>query len=77
MSKGIITIPKSYLLGKAKKEQEMIDTRKDENHYAMSDLDVMYHAGKRDAYHAVIEYYEMVMAEDESFLEEEEENQDE
>lgn len=77
MSKVVITLPKSLLLGLAKKEQEMIDEKKDENHNQMDDFDVMYHCGKRDAFYAVIENYELMTAEDESFLEDEGENQEE
>lgn len=75
MSKEVITLPKSLLLGLAKKEQEMIDEKKDEKHNQMDDFDVMYHCGKRDAFYAVIESYELMIAEDESFLEDAGENQ--
>ena len=77
MSKVVITLPKSLLLGLAKKEQEMIDKKKDENHIQMDDLDLMYHCGKRDAFYAVIENYELITAEDESFIEDAGENQEE
>ena len=77
MSKVIITLPKSLLLGLAKKEQEIINSDYDENHQTMDITDVSYHAGKRDAFMAVIAHYEMMTAEDESFLEDAGENQEE
>ena len=77
MSKVMITLPKSLLLGLAQKEQEMIDNRRDEAYNHMDDIDVVYHWGKRDAFYAVIEHFEMFTAEDESFLEDAGENQEE
>lgn len=77
MSKVIITLPKSLLLGLAKKEQALIDSGRDENQNLMNDLDVGYHCGKRDAFYAVIEHFEMMTAEDESFYEDAGENEGE
>ena len=68
--KVIITLPKSLILGLAKREQKIInDSPKDG--FGQTDIEEWWkHVGKRDAFYEIIDLYESISADDEDAYEE-------